>query len=226
MIEAMLFDMDGLLLDTERVHLDSYAALCAQLGHRVPAQHFIDAIGLADDVVIPRLAARVGYSGSIAALTARREELYRGAIGAGPAPLMPGVPEAFRAGSARGLRRGLVSSSPPQIVEPSMAALARQLGHRGDWRTLFDAVTTGDEAPTKPAPDLYLRTCAKLSLAPASCLAFEDSPAGVRAAVAAGCRAVAIPHPHVDRGDPAFAEAHCCFGSLVDALAHPEILFD
>ena len=103
-------------------------------------------------------------------------------------PLLPGVVDRVREARAAGLKTAVASSSISEWVE---GWLARHRIH-----DLFDAVCTRDQvAQVKPAPDLFLLAAARLGVAPEECLAFEDSPNGIRAARAAGMRCVAIPNP-------------------------------
>ena len=129
-------------------------------------------------------------------------------------PLLPGVVDRVREARAAGLKTAVASSSLSEWVEGWLAR------HR--IRDLFDAVCTRDQvAQVKPAPDLFLLAAARLGVAPEECLAFEDSPNGIRAARAAGMRCVAIPNPltrHLPLGEADLVVESLADHSLAEIL--------
>jgi HAD superfamily hydrolase (TIGR01509 family) len=186
MIEAVVFDLDGVLIDSEPVWEEVRRGLVAERGgHWAPdaqrrlmgmstpewARYLSEDLGVAlppDEVaalVIDRMAAR-----------------YRERI-----PLMPGAVEAVLRLAAR-WPLGLASSAPAVLIETVLDAAG--LG------PCFEVTMSTEQVPHgKPAPDIYLAVTARLGMEPARCAAVEDSSNGLRSAAAAGMRVIAIPHP-------------------------------
>ena len=182
---GVVFDMDGLLLDTERVYLSGFRAAMAAHGLPPDDEIFRRMIGtnraLGRRILTEGLAGRVSLEDFDTVWDRHIAEALEGGI-----PIKPGV---------RPLAEHLRDIGIPYIIATSTrtdrahAALAR-----AGLADLFPDVIGGDRVTaSKPAPDIYLLACETLGLPPRDCAAFEDSPNGVRAAVAAGLRTVQIP---------------------------------
>ena len=217
-IRAFLFDMDGLLMDTETLHIQAYVKLTAKLGCPQPAQAFERFIGLSHKVSCKWLIEELGCRNTYEELVAMQQELYYEVLRRDNPPPLPGVREIFNAGDERKFKRALVSSSVGEQVDPTMQILSGHL-QRGAWKTNFQAICTGDRVSNlKPAPDLYQLAMKELELEPQECIAFEDSPAGISAAHAAGCRVVAIPNRYLRGQDVAKGRAQHQFETLLHAV--------
>ena len=184
---AVLFDFDGTILDTETPEFEEWREAFRARGHDLTLevwQHSVGTVGAYDPCA--HLADLTGVPLDHEAL---RQQVYaRHQTRCEAQPLLPGVVDRVREARAAGLKTAVASSSLSEWVEGWLAR------HR--IRDLFDAVCTRDQvAQVKPAPDLFLLAAARLGVAPEECLAFEDSPNGIRAARAAGMRCVAIPNP-------------------------------
>ena len=184
---AVLFDFDGTILDTETPEFEEWREAFRARGHDLTLevwQHSVGTVGAYDPCA--HLADLTGVPLDHEAL---RQQVYaRHQTRCEAQPLLPGVVDRVREARAVGLKTAVASSSLSEWVEGWLAR------HR--IRDLFDAVCTRDQvAQVKPAPDLFLLAAARLGVAPEECLAFEDSPNGIRAARAAGMRCVAIPNP-------------------------------
>ena len=198
-VDALIFDLDGLLVDSEPLTHLAVNALLRRHG---------SALALTPELVerltgrrIPEILAVLAELGGITVPLAELNEDFeeqrlvtlRGRLRA-----FPGAAEVLAFGRAAGLRLGLATSSRRAYADAVLA----EAGFAGR----FDAEVTGEEvARGKPAPDAYLLAAARLGVAPAACVVFEDAPNGVAAAVAAGMRAVAI--PAADTRAAAFAVA-------------------
>ncbi len=185
-IRAVVFDMDGLLLDSEQIAYD----IGRQVSHDldIPWTHEIamQMIGIGAGEHERLLKGAFGDDYPLEAHRAEFGRRYEAAIAAGGFPLKPGVHELLDALDAADLPRAVATST----------RRSRALGKLNGVGLLMriDVVIAGDEVTRgKPAPDIFLAAADRLSIAPAHCLALEDSNAGVRAARAAGMVVVMVP---------------------------------
>ncbi|WP_416418120.1 HAD family hydrolase [Paenarthrobacter aromaticivorans] len=204
---GVIFDCDGLLMDTESLWIDTQRMVLESYG--VSAERTSpELVGLPASVIGPRIAAHVGVE-SGAVLTQMLDTNL--ALVRESAVAMPG---ALRFVTEVSSRRpvGVASNSARPILDVSL--------HHGGFAGLFDVVVSADEVTRpKPAPDVYIAACTDLGLSPQDCLAFEDSEAGARAAVAAGMRVIAIPSPgQQPAGDVTFDSLEV--GALSDWVQH------
>jgi HAD superfamily hydrolase (TIGR01509 family) len=182
--QAVLFDMDGLLIDSERVWLEVESEVMAWLGGEWSAAHQERLVG-------GSLYLAVDYMLELTGADAPREEVGRRMLDGmverlgACVPMMPGAKELLAEVRAAGVTAALVSSSHRRLIEPVLDAVGRE--H-------FALSVAGDEvARTKPHPEPYLTAAARLGADPGRCVVLEDSPNGVAAAEAAGCVTVAVP---------------------------------
>jgi HAD superfamily hydrolase (TIGR01509 family) len=181
---AVIFDMDGLLLDTEVVWQRAEEDLFRRYGQTFTMDDKLAVIGTSAEHAADYFTARLGQPEE------RGAELVEELVDAMHAELRqqvagrPGAIELIE--RLRGQTRlGLASNSPRRLVDAALATAG--------LADAFDAIVTPDEAAFKPAPDLYLLVCERLDVAPQDALALEDSPSGVAAAKAAGLACIAVP---------------------------------
>jgi HAD superfamily hydrolase (TIGR01509 family) len=185
--EAVVFDNDGLLLDTEEAWTRAEEALFARHGQSFTMEHKRALIGSSRAQSALKVEAMLGLPGRGEALMDELHELVMEEALHGVPP-RPGALELLEAVRAAGLPVGLASNSSRGFVE-------RVLSMSGLRDGQLDAIVTADEvANPKPAPDLYLSACAALGTDPERAAALEDSPTGVAAALAAGMYVVAVPY--------------------------------
>ena len=187
MIRALVFDFDGLILETETPAYETWADIYREHGHELPLDRWFDYIGREGGFfdAADHLAALVGEGFDREAARARRDARKTELIAA--LDVMVGVREYVRDAKRLGLRLAVASSSSRAWV---LGHLER-LGIGAEW----DAVRTREDvARTKPAPDLYLAAVRALGVAPHEAVAFEDSVNGIAAAKAAGLLCVAVPN--------------------------------
>jgi len=204
---AVIFDMDGLMLDSERAILDALRA--AALDHRadIDPDWWLCLIGHTDAVCRARLGAHIGDAAA-AALLADGHARYV-AVAEGGVPHRPGIVALLEVLRAHDMPRAVATSTRTPLAQRKLEA-AGLLAY-------FDVVcTSSDVAQPKPAPDVYLLAAERLGVSPAQCLVLEDSPTGVRAALAAGMTAVQVPDL-LTPDDAVRALGHRIVGSLEEA---------
>jgi HAD superfamily hydrolase (TIGR01509 family) len=181
---AVLFDMDGLLVDSEPVWYDVESEVVTRLGGVWSHEHQAACIGGTLDASCRYIIGVTGSSVSVEELTAMLLDGMVAHFRAG-LPLHAGALELVDAVRQRGVPTALVSSSYRVLVD---AALDRIGAERFDVSVVGDEISRG-----KPHPEPYLTACEKLSVEPAKCVALEDAASGVQSAEAAGCVVVAVP---------------------------------
>jgi HAD superfamily hydrolase (TIGR01509 family) len=185
-IQAVIFDFDGLIIDSETPLFDIWSAIYAEHGHSLTLDQWQHALGTQGGFdPYEDLSTRLAQTLDRARLSAlvRDEHWAR----CGREPLLPGVRDRLEEAAALGLGTAVASSSPSAWVDPWL--------DRHALRQWVAVVCTRDHVSrVKPAPDLFLLAAERLGVDPAACLVFEDSPNGLRAAQAAGMRAVAVPN--------------------------------
>lgn len=184
-VRAVVFDMDGLLCDTEAVYRDAMTAVAAERGHDFPFALFKSMVGLPSEASDRQVLAHFGEDYPIAEFNARVRERVAAACAIG-IPLKAGVREMLDHLDALALPRAIATSS----SHPSVEA---HLGLSGVIPRFHAIVARGDYARGKPNPDPFLVAAERLGIEPEHCLALEDSHNGVRAAAAAGMMAVMVP---------------------------------
>jgi beta-phosphoglucomutase-like phosphatase (HAD superfamily) len=208
MVRAILFDMDGLLIDSEPLWHEAEIYGFGLAGLCLTPEQCLETTGLRVDEVVQFHYAQRPWAAPApeAVTTAIVERLI--ALVRSRGVLKPGVSEALECARASGLRIALASSSPYAIID----AVLDTFGLRSAFEVIHSAE---EEARGKPEPDVYLTAARKLDVDPALCLALEDSPNGVLAAKAAGMQCIAVPEP-VLRNDPRLARADAILGSLLE----------
>jgi HAD superfamily hydrolase (TIGR01509 family) len=203
---ALIFDFDGLIIDSETPLFDIWSRIYAEHGEYLALDDWQHALGTQGGFdPFAHLSTRLASALDREALGAFvRDEHWRLC---GDEPLLPGVRERIEEARALSLGVAVASSSPSAWVHPWL--------DRHDLMPLFHAVCTRDDVKrVKPAPDLFLLAAERMTVDPAACVVFEDSPNGLRAAHAAGMRAVAVPNA-LTRGLP-LPGPHLVMGSLAD----------
>jgi beta-phosphoglucomutase-like phosphatase (HAD superfamily) len=194
-VRAFIFDMDGLLVETESIHVRAFEEFMRRKGLKPAPDYAATLVGLPVADNIEKMKRDFGFAGDTAALARERNALYLEIIAATDIEPLPGVGEAFEFALRHGLRKAVCSSSEQAQLDAILPRMLVALGKSEQPREYFDAVVSGDGIERlKPAPDIYLRCAAALGFAPGECLAFEDSLVGTQAAVAAGMPVVAVPN--------------------------------
>lgn len=181
---AVVFDCDGLLVDTEPCWTQAESELFARRGLAFGRAEKAELLGRALDPACAVIAARFGEPDAVEAIRDELLQLVVRAIGA-HASVMPGARQVVEEVAAR---------VPVAVASNSSHALVDLALRRADLTALLPVVVSADDvAEGKPAPDVYLLACQRLDAEPEQCLAFEDSPTGLAAAQTAGLRTVGAP---------------------------------
>jgi HAD superfamily hydrolase (TIGR01509 family) len=204
-IEAVVFDLDGVLLDSEQIWDEVREELARERGGRWHERAQRDMMGMSSTEWSRYMHDVVGLREPPEEINAevvrRLERRYRDRL-----PLLPGAAEAVERLAAR-WPVGLASSSNRRVID-----LVLEVSR---LRRCFRATVSSEEVQRgKPAPDVFLEAARRLGIAPERTAVVEDSENGIRAARAAGMRVVAIPNVHFPPGDEALASADVVLGSL------------
>lgn len=183
---AVICDMDGLLLDSERVSFVAMQRACSEIGLQFELEHYVELIGLPPKGSKAKLIDLFGNDFPYDLI--RKQELrYKDEyVTTNGMPLRPGVVEFLETLSAKNIKLGVATSTFRDRAEHDLTITG--------LRHFFEKITCGDEVENgKPAPDIYLEAAKRLDVSPLECIVFEDSEAGIRAASAAGMKPVWIP---------------------------------
>lgn len=186
---SIVWDMDGVLLDSEPIHVIVENELVGEYGkdietitHKLLGRRALEAAQITvKELELPLSAEEY---------LAKRDE---GLIKKMPmVQILPGIFETVKHIRAQGVRCAIATSSPKHLLD------AKKVG-KDEFFSMFDAIVCGDDVTNgKPDPEVFLKAAAAIDADPKNCVVFEDAPSGVRAAVAAGMRACALPNPIVD----------------------------
>ncbi len=209
-IRGILFDMDGLVLDSEVLYTRFWREAAHSLGYPMTEAQSLGMRSLGKNLGQPYLESLFGPSVDYTTLRNQRIEQMNAWVQTHGIPPKPGIYELLDYLEANGIAAAITSSSPMESIEKHLSAV--NLKHR------FQKLCSGHDIPnTKPAPDIYLLGAKELGLKPEECLALEDSPTGILSAYRAGCLSVMIPdldQPGEDTKQLLFAKAD----SLTDII--------
>lgn len=216
-ISAVIFDMDGLMLDTEPLYKIAWQRAAAECGHPISEDLYSTLIGRSRAEGERILAEAFGRAFSVEAFKGACARCEASAFAENLPAVKPGLESLLAYLDARGLSTAVATSTERSIAEAQLQGL-------GLW-SRFHAVATGDEVINgKPAPDLFLLAAQRLGIEPARCLVLEDSEPGILAAHRAGMRVYCVPDINQPSGE-IVALADGVFGSLHEvqsALARPQ----
>ena len=207
-IQAVIFDMDGVLVDSEPFGFEALRRVMARYGLGYSEEENAEFLGRTTLESCRTLRARHALPDAAEALADFYIQEMLEQIGKGPIP-MPGVPEVLVRLRAAGYPLALASSAELRVIHANLTALA--------LAPLFEAVVSGTQvARGKPAPDVFVAAAERLAVAPEGCLVVEDSRNGLLAAKAAGMRCAIVPCAHTRHQD--FREADHHLAALPDLL--------
>lgn len=207
-MKAAIFDMDGLLIDSEPLWQEAEIAVFTSVGVPLTRELCRETTGLRLDSVVRFWLERYPWQGaSPQVIEARILEAVTNLIVERGQP-MPGVKRAVDLLKAAQYELAVASSSPMTLIQTSLETFGMS-----DYFSLLHSAEAESEG--KPHPGVYLSTMSRLGVSPGNCIAFEDSAIGVRAAKRAGAQVFAVPDP-AHASDPGFTEADVVLSSLTD----------
>lgn len=209
-IRGVLFDMDGLVLDTEKLYARFWTEACVFYGFPMTREQALRMRAANSRLGEQNLHEFFGPGADYRAIRNKRTELMDAFIAENGVEPKPGIRELLDYLREKGIATAITSSSPMDRIQNHLGSL--DLHHR------FDQLCSGHDVPCgKPAPDIYLKGAAVLGLQPEECLALEDAPTGILSAYRANCLTVMIPdqdQPSEDTLSLLFARAD----SLADII--------
>lgn len=211
---AILFDMDGTLIDSEPIWFATEVAILAEYGFELGPEHALQVLGQANEVVVEYLLRISGIPLTPDQLNARIDEAMATRLSAG-IELIPGAKELLTEVAAAGIPAALVSASTRRVVDACLGSIGAHY---------FRFTVSGDDVThAKPNPEPYLTAARLLGVAAADCAVIEDSPGGTASAAAAGCRVISIPH-----GAPVAPHPLVTFATSLDTVTLERLrgLFD
>lgn len=185
MERGVIFDMDGVLVDSYQAHWESWRLMADEIGQSLTEQQFAATFGRTSrEIIAAHWGADLLSAAQISAFDERKEHLYRELV-EHAFPAMDGAADLIRQLATAGFRMAIGSSGPPENV----ALVIQRLGI-GD--VLQSRVTGRDVSRGKPDPEVFLKGAERLGLAPSQCAVVEDAPVGITAANAAGMASIAL----------------------------------
>lgn len=206
---ALLFDLDGTLIDTDHLHFAVFRDLLAEAGHAIDQRFYLEEIhGQMNAAIFARLMP--GTDPEV--MSDRKEAAFRDRL-AGSVPPMAGAPDLLAQARARGWGLAVVTNAP----RANAAAMLSAIG----LADAFDTLVIGEECTAgKPDPAPYATAMARLGVTPADCIAFEDSPSGIRSSRAAGALTIGI-RSALDDAALRAAGAHASLADFTDPALPP-----
>jgi beta-phosphoglucomutase family hydrolase len=187
-LEAVIWDMDGVIADTIEYHFQAWKEEFAKKGVDYTEEHFLRFFGQRNDTIIRDALGDDISPEEMATINIAKQANFRRRVIGHIRPL-PGAVELIKAIYTRDIKQAIASSAPAENIE----VITRSLG----IKTCFQAVAYGTEVPEgKPSPQIYLLAAKKLGIIPANCVVFEDAIAGVEGARRGGMKCVAVTNSH------------------------------
>lgn len=180
---AVLWDMDGVLVDTGDFHFSAWKQTFEELGVAFDKEDFRATFGMNNAGILEWVYGTKPEPEEVSQVSEKKEALFRELI-KGKAEPLPGVPDWLQQFQAWGIKQAITSSAPPKNIEVLVAELKIE-----DY---FDAIVSGFDLPGKPNPDVFLKAANAIQVPPENCIVIEDAIAGVEGAKRAGMKCIAV----------------------------------
>ena len=182
-LQAVLWDMDGVLLDSQAAHFVAFREVLAKYDFQVLDSVFKPTFGMTNEQVIRHVSGKRFTDEEVETICREKDEQFRVVI-AKEAVFMTGAEHWLTEFKKNSVRQALASSGSRENIYTILDAL--------NARPYFDAVVSGEDCASKPDPAVFLRAASQLDVDPSACLVIEDSIAGIQAAAAAGMKCLAV----------------------------------
>ena len=184
---GVLFDMDGVILDTEPHFAEAFVEAAAKRGYPDTEELHLNIMGISQAESLIYCKKQMGQDFPYTEIAEETFRIVRRQVMDGRVPYKKGWLECVNGLKERQIKIALVTSTPREVVE-------EYFQYRPELQSAFDAILCGGEvAHSKPAPDMYLEAARRLGIPPGECVGVEDSGAGVHSVSSAGCLSVMIP---------------------------------
>lgn len=213
MIKAVIFDMDGTLIDTEKYYRIFWPKAMAEFGYTMSDEQALQMRSLGRPFAPAKLKEWFGDDVDYLAIRQRRKELMEECIDTAGIQPKPGAKEVLERLKEKGITAVIATATDPERT----AKYLKMVGLDGYFGEVISATMVKEG---KPSPDIYLYACEKLGLSPGECIAVEDSPNGVLSAYRAGCKVVMVP----DQTQPD-EELQKCLYACVDSIGMIPLAF-
>lgn len=214
-IKAVIFDMDGLMLDTEKLYVRFWCEAANQLGFPMKEHHALSIRSMAAKYAIPKLKGYFGEAFDYAQVRSKRIELMNQYIEEHGIDKKEGIEELLKYLSEHGYKMAVATASDMERTEKYLT--------RAGLLSYFDKIVCAFMVESgKPAPDIYEKAAEELGEKPMQCIALEDSPNGILAAYRAGCIPIMVPdldEPDEDTKEILFAKKENLL-QVIDVLEH------
>lgn len=180
---GVLWDLDGVLVDTGELHFQTWSQALPEYGLRISRELFESTFGMNNAGVLSELLGRTPAPELVAEIGGRKEQLFRAAVRGDVQPL-PGVRSWVEQLAAEGVQQAIASSAPAANID----VLVNELG----LRSYFAAIVSGADLPAKPDPTVFLEAAQRIDVSPEQCVVVEDAVAGVEGAQRASMKCIAV----------------------------------
>lgn len=205
---AVLWDMDGVLVDTGDFHFQSWKETFDELDISFTRENFRKTFGMNNAGILEWVFGREPEPEEVSRISDKKESLFRDLV-KGKAEPLPGVLTWLEQFHNRGFKQAITSSAPPENIDVLIAEL--------NIEAYFDEIVSGFDLPGKPNPDVFLKAARKLKILPKKCIVVEDAIAGVEGAKRAGMKCIAVTTTNTSE---TLSKADLIFDSLEELEQH------
>ena len=199
MRKAVIFDMDGVLIDSQPLHYKVDMAVLHKCGYPAVLETVVPYTGVSNPDRWPKYRESLNLAQSVGELIKLQTETLADVFSNETLAAFEGIPQLLRRLKSRGVKTAVASSSPHELINLSLSKTGID--------KYFDVLVSGEDVSVgKPAPDIFLFAAEKLNRAPGGCIVVEDSPNGIRAAKNAGMVCIAFRNAHTSGQDFTYAD--------------------
>jgi len=207
MLKALVFDMDGVIIDSEPLQAEIAVHVLKKLGGNPQPREFYEFIGVRNEEMWTILKERHNIKESVKEILEIHQDYKKKRFSEADVETVEGIPELIKEAKSRGLKIALATSSPKFLAEHILKKF--------DLYKYFNVLVTADDIThSKPDPEIYIKAAQFLGVKPEECIAIEDAHFGVKAAKAAGMKCIAYVNPN--SGNQDLSEADCKVYSIKD----------